>query len=142
MKYLESIRRHLKWFIQRRIKGFDERELWNLDITVAEFILPRFIEFRKNHLHIFDEEEDDLKQIIHREFNTEEERIEHERKCQEYTDYVLGEIQWFLEDCVKCSIEGQFDEYGKFNEEKAIAHDARYAKACELFGTHFRRLWT
>lgn len=31
----------LKFFYQRRRRGFDDRELWNLDHTILEFVLPR-----------------------------------------------------------------------------------------------------
>ena len=34
---------------QRMIRGFDDSELWNLDITISQFILPRLMIFRKNH---------------------------------------------------------------------------------------------
>ena len=38
--------RHLRWFWQRRIRGFDDRELWSLDISLAEYIVPRLKAFR------------------------------------------------------------------------------------------------
>lgn len=37
--------RRLRWFIQRRRRGFDDRELWGLDFTIAKFILPRLKAF-------------------------------------------------------------------------------------------------
>jgi hypothetical protein len=39
--------RHFTWFKQRLELGFDSRELWGLDYTIAKFVLPRLIEFRK-----------------------------------------------------------------------------------------------
>ena len=35
--------RHVK---QRIVRGFSDRELWNLDMTIAEFAYPRLVAFR------------------------------------------------------------------------------------------------
>jgi hypothetical protein len=38
------------WAKQRKKRGFDNRELWNLDQTIIKFVLPRLKAFRKyNH---------------------------------------------------------------------------------------------
>jgi hypothetical protein len=42
-------KRHFKWFFQRRKRGFDDRETWSLDATIAEFILPRLKRFQDIH---------------------------------------------------------------------------------------------
>lgn len=44
---------HPKWNQQRKSLGFDDTELWNLDIVFARFMLPRLIAFREN-LNDFD----------------------------------------------------------------------------------------
>jgi hypothetical protein len=33
--------RAAQWALQRRTRGFDDRELWSLDITLARWLLPR-----------------------------------------------------------------------------------------------------
>ena len=38
--------RHALWEKQRTERGFDDTELWNLDTTIAKFILPRLVAFR------------------------------------------------------------------------------------------------
>lgn len=38
--------RQKKWKKQRKERGFDSTELWNLDVTIAKFILPRLIAFK------------------------------------------------------------------------------------------------
>ncbi len=43
-----DLKRRWKWFWQRRKWGFDERELWSLDDTIAKFVLPRLKVFRNN----------------------------------------------------------------------------------------------
>ena len=36
-----SIKRRFKYLWQRITRGFSDKELWNLDITIAKFIHPR-----------------------------------------------------------------------------------------------------
>lgn len=43
--FLIMIKRKLKHFWQRRTRGFDNSELWNLDLTIARFIAPRLRAF-------------------------------------------------------------------------------------------------
>lgn len=38
--------RPIKWWCQRRIRGFDDRDAWHLSRTVAAFVLPRLKVFR------------------------------------------------------------------------------------------------
>ena len=49
LDYLQDIfrGRRLKWFIQRRRRGFDDRELWSLDHTIARYVYPRLKAFNK-----------------------------------------------------------------------------------------------
>jgi hypothetical protein len=42
---LFSVRRTIRFFFQRRRLGFDESELWNLDLTCAQLIAPRIRAF-------------------------------------------------------------------------------------------------
>ena len=37
--------RHLRWWWQRRTRGFDDRDLWSLNTTIAEFMAPRLRAF-------------------------------------------------------------------------------------------------
>lgn len=42
-------KRHLRWWWQRRTRGFDERTLWNLDFELYRWLAPRlraFYEFQ------------------------------------------------------------------------------------------------
>ena len=38
--------RKIKWFYQRRVRGFDDMELWNLNFALSRHILPRLKAFR------------------------------------------------------------------------------------------------
>lgn len=44
------MKRRLKWFWQRLTRGWDDREVWNLDHTFAEWIVPR-LELLKKTKH-------------------------------------------------------------------------------------------
>ena len=37
--------RHLRWFVQRRIRGFDDRITWNLDGEILNWLYPRLKRF-------------------------------------------------------------------------------------------------
>ena len=43
---MKEIKRRLRWFWQRRKRGFDDRDTWNLDYIFAEFMLPRLEAFK------------------------------------------------------------------------------------------------
>lgn len=43
-------KREKTWKRQRAERGFDDRDLWCLDATIAEFILPRLKAFRKQNV--------------------------------------------------------------------------------------------
>lgn len=41
----KSDRREPVWAKQRQLRGFDDRETWSLDNTIAKFVLPRLKRF-------------------------------------------------------------------------------------------------
>ena len=41
------IKRWFKFCYQRWTRGWDDRELWNLDFTIAKFVLPRLRHFKE-----------------------------------------------------------------------------------------------
>lgn len=42
-----KIKRFFKFFWQRRTRGWDDSETWNLDYTIAKFALPRLKRFKE-----------------------------------------------------------------------------------------------
>jgi hypothetical protein len=40
-----QLARKARWFVQRRKRGFDDTELWSLDLTIAAFVEPRLRAF-------------------------------------------------------------------------------------------------
>lgn len=47
---------------ERETRGFDQTELWSLDMTIARYILPRIKYFAENYSH--PENEADMKIIV------------------------------------------------------------------------------
>lgn len=47
MKFFK-LKRQIKFWLQRRIRGWSDDELWNLDYTISQFVLPRLKAFRAN----------------------------------------------------------------------------------------------
>lgn len=45
-KDMKKDKRQKKWKKQRKARGFDDTELWNLENTIAKFILPRLQRFK------------------------------------------------------------------------------------------------
>lgn len=43
---LKQLRSNVKHWWQRRTRGWSDDELWNLDVTIAKFTLPRLKAFR------------------------------------------------------------------------------------------------
>lgn len=41
------MKRRLRFWGQRRMRGWDDSETWSLDVPIANFILPRLIRFRE-----------------------------------------------------------------------------------------------
>ena len=41
--------RRIRWFIQRRRRGFDDRELWSLNDTITRFVYPRLKAFAEQN---------------------------------------------------------------------------------------------
>jgi len=103
---------HLKWFCQRRIKGYDNRELWSLDYSVARFMLPRLKEFRKRTCG--------YPAAFSKDYGN--------GQGEGGWDNVIGEIIWAL-------------EYGLDKYEWSKENDQRFEKAMQLFGQYFWALW-
>lgn len=58
-------RRKLRFFIQRRIRGWDDSETWSLDSSLARIILPRLKRFRELTIaHPSNHSEDEWNEIL------------------------------------------------------------------------------
>ena len=50
-KSKKALKAQKRWKLERKSRGFDNTELWNLDATIAEFTLPRLIAFKEMDRH-------------------------------------------------------------------------------------------
>ena len=47
---IHNVKYHTKWFVQRRIRGFDDREIWNIDNSFYKWLLPRLKRFSEKNV--------------------------------------------------------------------------------------------
>ena len=139
-------------FKQQRIeRGFDDTECWNLDSTVAKFILPRLIVFRKNtngypgnsEIPTFEKWLEVLdKMIFAFDHIVNEEKYDDERnekydidwsKVNNYTKMENGSVMMEPKDEYKERLEKLHDD--KANEIQKID------EGLTLFGKYFMQLW-
>lgn len=90
--------RSLRFFVQRRMRGWDDSATWDLDYEIARFALPRFKRYRE------------LNDALIGGFTIEE------------TNRLLGEIEWFLTVHVKLGTVGLLDgsQLERYDEAKRI----------------------
>lgn len=88
--------RRLKYWWQRRTRGFDDSELWNLDATVSEFMLPRLREFAKRS--------------VARPVTTTDDEWRN----------IMAEMIWFLEAHTEEYFDRALDETDRYNKAGAL----------------------
>lgn len=113
MRFWRNVRRSLLFWWQRRTRGWDDSDTWNLDSTIAEFVLPRLRRFRELNNGIWanpDTAESD----------------------EPYTENAINDIEWLLN--VHASEEGTWQLTTPELQE-------RYNKASKLFAENFGNLW-
>lgn len=45
--YMDNDDRHTKWKKQRKLRGFDDRETWDLFTVISHFVYPRLVRFKE-----------------------------------------------------------------------------------------------
>ena len=134
-KYLnlrELYRRLIKWPWQRLTRGFDDRELWNLDMTIAKFVVPRlkeFLNYSGGWPHAMAEEETEFN-IAGIEDLTPEEKW----------DKVLSEMLWAMEYASDNYGEDR-DDYPFRDPEARKKLKDRYENGMRLFAEYFSAMW-
>ena len=94
--------------------GFRYEETWNLDHTIACFVLPRLAYFRE-HMH-----------------GTPNDFIDFDENMQ-----IIGEHS----DEWAATIDKMINSFELIASEKDIGHDKEIQEGLELFGKYFRSLW-
>jgi len=146
-KYIEKL---AKYKGQRIERGFDDTELWSLDRTIAKYVLPRLIEFKKvtngcpPELESFDDWIDIINKMIY-SFD----HIVNQEKYDEELEKELG-IDWVGYFDEKKLPDGNYElvrgenyneelmtTYHRMQEEESI----RIQDGLDLFGKYFLNLW-
>lgn len=111
MNIFQKLKRKIIYWYQRRTRGFDNRELWSLDYTIASFVLPRLKVFR-NYTHGYPS------------------RFENMEQWQKTIDEMIFAMEFTIK-------EGE----GKFNSETYQEEYKRYRRGMKLFCKYFHGLW-
>lgn len=125
MKYfLERVKNNIKWWFQKKTRGYSDLELWNLDNTIAKWIVPRLKAFRDRtkaypaNLESFEQWREMLDEMI---FGFEFTSISDE---------------WYRDNVFQCS--GDMHDK-KMNEFESMAKRAENGRI--LFAKHFDGIW-
>ncbi|HAE75745.1 MAG TPA: hypothetical protein DCG52_05065 [Alphaproteobacteria bacterium] len=104
----------------------DEKELWNLDITLTEFILPRLKAFKK------------MKRLGFPEPRTQDDTITDEQTSFIAWEQNLDDIIRGFETHLRLVCNRSEKEY---NEEHEKAQQKIMDKGFKLFAEHYTNLW-
>lgn len=146
-KYTEKMSQYRKQRIER---GFDDTELWNLEFSIAKYVLPRLIEYRKvmngypASVKTFEEFQEIVDKMIY--------AFDHIVNEDKYTDDLEKELEIDWNGCYKTTKlpDGnyQLERTEKYNSEKINKYREEQNKIGEkideglrLFGEYFRALW-
>ena len=146
-KYIETIAKYKRQRIER---GFDDTELWSLDRTIAKYVLPRLIEFKKvanGYPPNFDSFEEWIAVIDKMIYSFD--HIANQEKYDEELEKELG-IDWVGYFDEKKLPDGNYElvhgdnyneelmnTYHRMQEEESI----RIQDGLDLFGKYFCNLW-
>lgn len=137
-----------KW-LKKHNQYINPKELWNLDYTVAKFVLPRLIKFKENSLGFpgYDEADtmDKWQDILHKMITTfgyivtddnwwiDDPRYDYSEGLHVKTDKNTKTINFYLADWAKEIEKNQTMERDRRNEV--------IREGLELFSKYFRHLW-
>lgn len=144
------VKKLAKYKRQRIERGFDDTELWSLDRTIAKYVLPRLIEFKKvanGYPANFDNFEDWIDVIDKMIYSFD--HIINQEKYDEELEKELG-IDWVGYFDEKKLPDGNYElihgenyneelmtTYRRMQEEESI----RIQDGLDLFGKYFLNLW-
>lgn len=146
-KYVEKMALYKKQRIER---GFDDTELWNLEFSIAKYVLPRLIEYRKvmngypASVNTFEEFQEIVDKMIY--------AFDHIVNEDKYTDDLEKELEIDWNGCYKTTKlpDGnyQLEHTEKYNSEKINKYreeqnniGEKIDEGLRLFGEYFRALW-
>lgn len=127
--FLEDLWFNTKWLLQRLFRGWSDKDLWNLDYTISEFIIPRLEAFKRGTYG------------YPAEFKTAGEWEKVIDKMIWSFDYIVNQDK-YEDGLMEKYKDNQFDEQGHYRWIKdAKELSEKCQEGLDLFGTYFRSLW-
>jgi hypothetical protein len=124
MKFNFFNKRKIKWWFQKRIRGFSDSELWDLTTTISKFIIPRLEEFKPK-------------------------TYPYEFKSGEEWDLIIKKMIWSFKFSLyihnfdnKYIKDMNFSENDYFDKEKNRLLIKKYKEGIKLFSKYYMDLWS
>ena len=138
MDFIKNIPREIKWFFQRGIRGYSDKDVWSIDIWFKSIIIPmleQLKETKQGHPIDMTEEEWNL---------TLNNMINYFKEC---TDFYCSEKNEYEDEYMSRIMSA--NEYDKLLADKWLKREEEIDKyknemkdkAFELFSKHFYSLW-
>ena len=138
MDFIKNIPREIKWFFQRGIRGYSDKDVWSIDIWFKSIIIPmleQLKETKQGHPIDMTEEEWNL---------TLNNMINYFKEC---TDFYCSEKNEYEDEYMSRIMSA--NEYDKLLASKWLKREEEIDKyknemknkAFELFSKHFYSLW-
>lgn len=114
--------RDLKWWFQKKRRGWSDKEIWNLDNTIVEWLVPRLKEFKKitqgypGNLESFEQWQDILDEMIF--------------------GFEWKDNEWYAENVFGLQEEEKNEKMKEFKDLMKRAEEGRI-----LFAKYFCGLW-
>jgi hypothetical protein len=142
------IQRPVKFWWQRRIRGWDDSELWSLDATIAKFTRPRLarlIDIKQGHPCDLTEQEWDIVvgKILWSLDHVQDEECHMDpdvHLTSRELDIVCNWMPDRAEDATeeeKAAAQAKWARYCELSQEQ----DVKCQEGLDLFGKYFRNLW-
>lgn len=140
-----SIKRSLRFFWQNLIRGWNDSDCWGLDVTFAEFALPRLKRFQEMH----------GSHPAFKEYPAEEFKLYKKLYAPKYKGKEISSVIWDamldrMIDAFELLLDNEYNRHPFRMEpgEKFEVYRKRIDKAnaiidegLDLFAKHYRHLW-
>lgn len=118
MRVVRGVLSYLRWFWQWLIRGFSDRQLWSLDVTIAKFVVPRLKALKAyQHGHPNEYTEEGWDEIL---------------------DKMIWSFEYSLVDIELPAVDSPTTEETVKDVEAQVK---RYEEGMVLFAKHFSDLW-
>ena len=138
---LRAIKNNIKWFIQRRKRGFDDKELWSLDDSFYKWFYPRLKAFSEKELMGYPSKygsADHWKKILKMRVT----QLEQIMKCM-YCEWVFEDgLKYLSEDELKKIKEDYGNNKQEYDRTVSLkGFDKMYEEFMQWFAEDCGNLW-